>query len=344
MTLFGFGTATVDFRIQTADLGPEYRAKLLAQKTEVMGGGAVANALYQATLLGGKTEWIGRLGSDGLGDMIIEDLNSHGIGTRHVRRIADAYSPFNLAAYAGEGRRRLGGFLLPNCLGGVTDDDIEAWVQALCADDWILVEVGEIPLPTVLAFCRAAKSSVDPAAEPTAPGDRPAPREGSGPRIVVDVDLDPIRQCVGGDAPTIDAILALADVILPNREAMESLYPGYDAAALAAELAAKYAVPVVVTAGDQGCSYARGELPSVPPGSRAGRVAHVPAAKVDVVDTVGAGDAFHGAFAWALANGEGLDSAVRVATICAAANCRAFGARSGMIGTNELDGKMGGVT
>lgn len=59
--------------------------------------------------------------------------------------------------------------------------------------------------------------------------------------------------------------------------------------------------------------------------------------KVPVVDTTGAGDAFHGVFALAL--GAGLADAVcaRVAAAAAALKCRRLGARAGLPSAMELD-------
>ncbi len=62
---------------------------------------------------------------------------------------------------------------------------------------------------------------------------------------------------------------------------------------------------------------------------RHGRVGHVPAFAVDVVDTLGAGDVWHGAFALALAEGQGEDEAIRFASAAAAIKCTRFGGRKG---------------
>jgi sulfofructose kinase len=55
-----------------------------------------------------------------------------------------------------------------------------------------------------------------------------------------------------------------------------------------------------------------------------------PAFRVAVVDTNGAGDAFHGAFALALAEGHALDGCVRMASATAALKCRCPGTRAGL--------------
>jgi sulfofructose kinase len=59
-------------------------------------------------------------------------------------------------------------------------------------------------------------------------------------------------------------------------------------------------------------------------------VHRAPAFREAVVDTNGAGDAFHGAFALALAEGQALDSCVRMASATAALKCLCPGTRAGL--------------
>lgn len=59
---------------------------------------------------------------------------------------------------------------------------------------------------------------------------------------------------------------------------------------------------------------------------------------IDAVETLGAGDVFHGAYALALARGDGIDSALRYASAAAALKCMRPGGRAAMPGDEEVRG------
>ncbi|MFZ4651617.1 MAG: PfkB family carbohydrate kinase [Rubrivivax sp.] len=65
-------------------------------------------------------------------------------------------------------------------------------------------------------------------------------------------------------------------------------------------------------------------------------VRRVPAPAVQVVDTLAAGDVFHGAFALALAEGRGVEAAARWACQAASLKCTRFGGRLGCPTRAEL--------
>ena len=68
-----------------------------------------------------------------------------------------------------------------------------------------------------------------------------------------------------------------------------------------------------------------------------GEVRHYPGFEVPVVDTLGAGDVWHGAFALALAGGVGESEAVRFASAAAALKVQRSGGRAGAPTRAELD-------
>jgi sulfofructose kinase len=66
-------------------------------------------------------------------------------------------------------------------------------------------------------------------------------------------------------------------------------------------------------------------------------VIHTPSFQVKVVDTLGAGDVWHGAFALALAEGQNEIQAIRFANASAALKCMKFGGRAGTPSRSEVE-------
>ena len=304
--LWGFGTSAIDFRIITADYGDNYRDKLLAQHTFCLGGGAVSNCLVQASRLGGKVGWLGKLGDDILADKIIDMLESENINCSYVIRTKEECSPFNIAIYAGEQKRRIGGFLLPNSLATLKEKDLNLFINPMSADDWLAIEIGEIPVRHCIALAQKAKHR--------------------GVHIALDVDLDPIMQCCS-NKDEINKLFKYADLLIPNINSLSTLYKENNPVSLCNVLYEKYRVPVVVTAGSSGAYYV----------DKNGQHGHQPAMPVEAKDTVGAGDAFHGGLLYALTEGKSLSDSVLLGTACAAINCTVFGAREGMPNMEQVE-------
>jgi len=83
---------------------------------------------------------------------------------------------------------------------------------------------------------------------------------------------------------------------------------------------------VVLTLGDKGLVYLSGD--------RFGAMGAFP---VDVVDTTGAGDVFHGAFCYGLVHGFALEKNLTFASAAAAMKCRRLGGRAGIPGRDEVE-------
>ena len=297
--VYGFGSAGVDFRIRTADFGDTYKDKLLAQSWVEMGGGAVSNLLTQVSRLGIKAAFLGKLGNDVLGKKIVKLLGDENVDCSSVLFSDEDCSPFNVAVYSGEEMRRRCGFLIPNSLAKLTDEDIEALAAPITSEDFVMVEIGEIPAEQMIKFLKKVNEK--------------------GARVGLDVDLDPIRQCAF-TAEQFDEICRFCDILIPNVVALSAIYPDETAASLAEKMYGIYGKPCVVSAGTDGAFYCFDET-----GAQ-----NLPILKVDAIDTVGAGDAFHGGVVYGLVSGLPFKEAVRCGTICGALNCTAFGARTGM--------------
>ncbi len=104
-------------------------------------------------------------------------------------------------------------------------------------------------------------------------------------------------------------VVALADYLTPNETELEALsgMPGAEVSVAARSLLTTEEQTAVVTLGAAGACYVR-----------KGSSAQMPTYKVNVVDTTGAGDAFNGGLAVALAEGKSLEAAIKFANATAA--------------------------
>jgi sulfofructose kinase len=144
-----------------------------------------------------------------------------------------------------------------------------------------------------------------------------AAREAGVPTLL-DADL--------GGGGSLEEFLCLADYAIFSGPALDRFGAGDDAERLARVLAlgVKHAG---VTRGADGYTWA----------TRDGQSGHQPAFATEIIDTTGAGDAFHGAFAWALAGGHAPGNCARIAAAVSALKCRRLGARSGLPTLEELN-------
>ena len=137
---------------------------------------------------------------------------------------------------------------------------------------------------------------------------------------VLDADVAPLE--------TLERLLPLASHIVASVPAAEIITGEADIERAVIALAARYRGFVAVTGGGKGCYWSEGD---------AGIVHHMPAFPVNAVDTLAAGDVFHGAFALALAEGHGMEAIMRFASAAAAIKCTRFGGRAGAPTRDEVE-------
>jgi ribokinase len=125
-------------------------------------------------------------------------------------------------------------------------------------------------------------------------------------------------------------ILTIVDVLTPNQHEAAALAGLADEALgwgkLFERLSADGVRKLVVTLGSRGAAIHAEDGESL-----------VAAPEVDAVDATGAGDAFNGALAASLAEGRGMDEAVRRAVAAGSMATRARGARAGLPTREELE-------
>lgn len=120
-----------------------------------------------------------------------------------------------------------------------------------------------------------------------------------------------------------ESIVNKIDYLTPNEHECKIAFgnPNTD------ELLTKYPNKLIVTVGDKGVLYHDGN-----------KKVNIPAFKVDVVDTTGAGDAFNGAFAVAIVEGNSLYESLLFANKAAAISVTKIGAQEGMPYLEDLKG------
>ena len=128
-----------------------------------------------------------------------------------------------------------------------------------------------------------------------------------------------------------DSLLADVDILIPNESELHLLsgrpVTDLDSAKSAArELLAKGAKTVIVTLGSNGALLVTDEIAT-----------HVPAFKVNVVDTTAAGDAFIGGLTAALLEGKPLEEAVRYGNASGALATTRFGAQPSLPTIDEVE-------
>ncbi len=303
--IYGFGSACVDYRIHIPDMGEGYTAKVLVDNVLELGGGACANCLVQAARLGADCTFLGKLGKDPQAETILSMFSSENIETELIDTEQGTLSPFNIAVYKGLGNERIGGYLLPNSLKSITCEEAARLAGKMEEGSSVIVEIGEIPLKSVLVFLKvASKKDI---------------------RIFVDVDLDPLKQ-LRAHFELFEEVLTYADIIIPSYEAVKDVYGISNRSYLTAHLSVRLKKTIVITAAEKGAYFCKdGE------GAK-----NVPADKIKVKDTVGAGDSFHGSLIYAKAKGHSLEKAIRFAVQCAQLTCLGFGARTSMPYKSEV--------
>jgi sulfofructose kinase len=120
------GLAVLDF-VFGVDARPDRGRKGFANSMTVVGGGPAATAAAAVDRLNGNAIFIGQLGEDVVGDLIIEDFAQWGVDTGRVRRLGSASSPVSTITVEADGERTIVNYTDPRLLESdhlVTEDDL----------------------------------------------------------------------------------------------------------------------------------------------------------------------------------------------------------------------------
>jgi sugar/nucleoside kinase (ribokinase family) len=131
-----------------------------------------------------------------------------------------------------------------------------------------------------------------------------------------------------GDRPTIedDPLFAIASHVIFSSECLRETTGVADLGDGLRRIAARTSAFLAVSNGPDDIVYLDGGAPR-----------RLPVFKIDAVDTLGAGDAFHGGFALALAEGRGEVEAMRFGAAVAGLKCTRIGGSAGAPGRPEVE-------
>jgi fructokinase len=269
-------------------------------------GGAPFNVARTIARLGGRCQFLGRLSDDGFGEQLRSLLQRDGVGVA-IPAPTSAPTTLAIAELDGAGSADYRFYLEGTAAAQLEPSDIPAGV--LDASDAIaLGGLGILIEPiasSLLALVRRAPSAVTVLLDPNC-----------RPRAIRDL---------AGYRAVVAEFLAGVDIVKASVDDLKLLYPELDPRSAAHRLLALGPSAVLVT---------DGPAPVIIHTANAQRSVAVP--EVEVVDTIGAGDAFVAALLtwWSnrsltredVVNAEALAQATAAATAVAAAACTVRGA------------------
>lgn len=261
-------------------------------------GGKGANQALAAARLGAEVVMIGKAGNDEYGRLIIENLKQSGVDTSGIQ---EDNGPTGMAFInvSAEGENNI--VLVPGANHQIQKEDINKNLDLIEKSDYIVMQL-EIPID-VVEYVLELANKVDK-------------------KVIL--NPAPAQQLS-------NQMLEKVHTLIPNETELEALTGmpiATDSEIVNAGLYLKSLgiQRVIVTAGDRGSYVINDEKPF-----------HVPACKVDVVDTTAAGDSFIAAFVMATAKGLDDMEAARFATKVSGVVVTREGAQSSLPTLEEVE-------
>jgi sugar/nucleoside kinase (ribokinase family) len=298
--ILGLGVVAVDDLLYV-DCFPRPNTKMRIHSKRRQGGGLTATALVAAARLGARTAFMAVLGDDELSRFTLQEMERGGVDCAPVLRREEA-RPVHAV---------------------VIVDRSTGERTILYADDGVVPIRPEEIGADLIAGCRLL--FVDFTA---AEGGLRAVElaHAHGIPVVADIEQES-APCMADLIPLVDHLIVDAEMAgratgetQPESMVRRLAQPSPGGAQPHSGGARPERACTVVTAGEKGCWYAEW----------GGQVHHFPAYRVNVVDTTGCGDVFHGAYAACIAGGESVPAAIRIATAAAALKATQPGGRSGI--------------
>jgi ribokinase len=279
---------------------PKIGETIIGNEFSLGPGGKGSNQAVAAALAGGNVHFISRLGKDDFANMAISLWEKSGI-TPHVTQYSDSYTG---AAYIfiedKTGNNAI--IVSPGAAANINDDDITANRELIQGSRVFMTQLEQSldAAGTALSFAK----------------------EGGAITILNPAPAQPLGE----------NILKLCDFVTPNEIEAEQITGTpvksiIDAEIAAGKLLEKGASAAVITLGEQGALFKDNN-----------QIIHQPSYEVGpVVETTGAGDAFNGGLAVALAEEMPIDKALRFACATASISVTRQGTAPSMPDRHEID-------
>jgi len=294
-----FGLIVADLIAAPMDLRkpPPPGGLAITESITLTTGGNVCNVGVAMAKLGMRVAAAGMVGQDVLGSAVREKLELEGVDTSAVFETPDAQTSATVVAVEPGGERCF--FHTP---GATPLLDKDTFRKCLPLFQWCsFVQVGYFGLlPGLMADLPEVLAELKESATRT--------------RVALDTVNPP------GEAKLLWPILQHVDLFAPSRPEAKALTGETEPAKMVAALRQHMRTGIIgIKLDEEGCYLDDGVTS-----------ARVPAAKVKVVDTTGAGDTWFGALMTALIKGMPLPPAGRFANRAAADCCTALGASAGV--------------
>lgn len=292
------GSSNTDLVVRAQRM-PEAGETIMGDKFVMAAGGKGANQAVAVARLGGDVQFIAKLGCDMFGDKAVEGYKAEGLDTSTILR--DEYAASGVALITVDENAENCIVVAPGANNKLSCSDVDAMRSHIEGAQFLLMQL-EVPMDVVEHAASIAHAA--------------------GVKVV----LNPAPAAeISGE------LLSKVEIITPNRTEIQLLTGVAVTDLESAERAAKVLLDrgvhqVVVTLGSLGALACDGE-----------RFVHIPARKVEPVDTTAAGDTFNGAMCVALCEGRTLSDAVRFATVSSSIAVTRFGAQPSIPYRREVD-------
>jgi ribokinase len=293
------GSANVDVSVSTAVL-PRPGETVIGHGSFITLGGKGANQAVASVACGAATHFVGRIGADAFGRMVIDGLRDRHVYIDEIRVVADATT--GLATISVEDSSKNCIIVVPGANERLMPADLEE-LRPLIRGAAVVVLQCEIPMETVYRAIGLAGESATPVIL------NPAPYRG--------LDRGRIARGITFLVPNETEAAQIGD------RPVESVDQAKDCASWLQTLGIEC---VIITLGAQGCVIVD-EQPA----------RHYAGHQVAAIDTTGAGDAFIGCLAASLATGRSRDESIRRALLYSALSTTRRGAQASYAEAEEFE-------